>query len=45
MYEQDIPLSQEGSEMKRRGRRLMRSLNARAAELNRRQLGDSARFL
>lgn len=45
MYEQNIPLSQENSEIKRRGRRLMRSLNARAAELNRQQLGDSACFL
>jgi SAM-dependent methyltransferase len=45
MYEQNIPLSQESSEVKRRGRRLMRILNARADELNRQKLGDSASFL
>ena len=45
MCEQNIPMSQENSEIKRRGSSLMRSLNAHAAELNRQQLGDSACFL
>ncbi len=44
MCEQGIPFSQEAAEIKRRGKRAMRELNARAANLNHQGLGDSACF-
>jgi 2-polyprenyl-3-methyl-5-hydroxy-6-metoxy-1,4-benzoquinol methylase len=44
MCERNIPFSQEKAEIKRRGGRAMRLLNARAAELNRNGLGDSGCF-
>jgi len=44
MCAQNIPFSEESAEIKRRGKTVMRQLNAQAAELNRNQLGDSGCF-
>ena len=44
MYQRNIPLTQEANELSRLGKSGVRSLSARAAELNRQQLGDQASF-
>jgi len=44
MYQRNIPLTHEPEELSRLGKSGMRSLGARAAELNRQELGDQASF-
>jgi SAM-dependent methyltransferase len=44
MYERDIPLTQESSEIERLGSSAMRRMRKRSSGLNRQQLGDQASF-